>query len=86
MTKWSVHMLVLKQSATCTCFFKGTFAKLFFFLFFFAPLFQASPKLLIGKEKEKKNVKCFMMHLEKNTDPNIFILHHDIIRIRICSS
>lgn len=85
MTKWSVHMLVLKQSATCTCFFKGTFAKLFFFLFFCAS-FPGFTKASYWKRKRKKNVKCFMMHLEKNTDPNIFILHHDIIRIRICSS
>lgn len=82
MTKWSVHMLVLKQSATCTCFFQRGICKVVFL--FFAPLFQASPKLLIRNEKEKKNVLCFMMHLERNT--NIFILHHDIIRIRICSS
>lgn len=85
MTKWSVHMLVLKQSATCTCFFKGTFAKLFFFLFFLR-LFSRLHQSFLLEKKKKKTVKCFMMHLEKNTDPNIFILHHDIIRIRICSS
>lgn len=53
MTKWSVHMLVLKQSATCTCFFKGTFAKLFFFLFFCAS-FPGFTKASYWKRKRKK--------------------------------
>lgn len=54
MTKWSVHMLVLKQSATCTCFFKGTFAKLFFFLFFLRLFSRLHQSFLLEKKKKKK--------------------------------